>query len=282
MSNTFKLILEDKKEGITSFSSLYDIKRSYRKEKVGHAGTLDKFASGLMVVMVGNATKLNPLFSSFSKKYIATIELGKETSTLDPEGDVVATATVPSLEDLKNAISSFIGKQKQVPPVYSALHIDGKRAYSEARKGNDIEMPERDIEVYSIELLSFDGINARISCHVSKGTYIRSLARDIALKCGSRGFLRELKRTDIGCWSLADVGKDTKELLDMTGLLSTVKLDDRSRRFIENGNISNRDIISDSDSSKPFAYGYFEDGISCILDKRDKVRILARIDNGAL
>ena len=137
MSNTFKLLLEDKEEGTTSFASLSKIKKEYRKEKVGHAGTLDKFASGLMIVMVGNATKLNPVFSSFSKKYIAKIEFGKETSTLDPEGDVIATADLPKREDFEKAIESFVGKQKQVPPIYSALHIDGKRAYIEARKGND-------------------------------------------------------------------------------------------------------------------------------------------------
>ena len=282
MSDLFKLMLIGKEEGITSFSSLSKIKKEYRPEKVGHAGTLDKFASGLMLVMIGSATKLNPLFSSFSKKYIATIEFGSETSTLDPEGDVVAISKLPEESDLINSISLFEGKQKQVPPKYSALHINGKRAYEEARKGNEIEMPERDIEVYSIDLVSFDGSKAEISCHVSKGTYIRSLARDIAIKAGSRGHLVKLERTAIGPWSLSDIGKDTKDLLDMTDMFSDVILNEKNKKKIENGNLGLGDILSDSDLEKPFCYLYFGNSIFGIGDKRNGFRIVTRIANGNL
>lgn len=282
MANIFKLLLQDKSEGMTSFSSLNKIKKEYRGEKVGHAGTLDKFASGLMVCMVGGATKLNPIFSSFSKRYIATIAFGEETDTLDPEGEVVARAEIPSYEDLKKSVDSFLGRQMQVPPVYSALHIDGKRAYQEARKGNDVEMPEREIEIYSISLLSYENGVAVVDCHVSKGTYIRSLARDIAKRCSSRAHLIALRRVSIGPWTLDDLSLDTKSLLDKTGLLSEVHLSDKRRKFIDNGNIDRRDFISDTDPGKKFAYLYFSDGLYGICEKGEKIKILSRIEDGIL
>ncbi len=276
MSGEFKILLEDKNEGITSFSSLGKIKKEYRGEKVGHAGTLDKFASGLMIVMIGGATKLNPVFSSFSKKYVAKIAFGEETDTLDPEGDVVATAPAPTREELEKSVNSFLGKQMQVPPVYSALHIDGKRAYEEARKGHDINMPEREIEVYSIKLLEYNEGCAVVECHVSKGTYIRSLARDIAIKCGSRAHLVALRRTQIGPWTLDDIPLDTKALLDKSDLLSVVHLKESKRRLIENGFIDQSFVISDSDREKRFAYLYFGSELFAIGEKGDKLRILSR------
>ncbi|MGN1164183.1 MAG: tRNA pseudouridine(55) synthase TruB, partial [Candidatus Ornithospirochaeta sp.] len=146
MRDDFSVILLDKKEGITSFSSLNEIKRKFRGSKVGHAGTLDKFASGLMIVMTGGATRLNPVFSSFGKKYRASIEFGSETDTLDPEGIVIAESEkIPTEDEIKAVLPSFLGEQDQTPHVSSALHVDGKRAYIEARKGNDIDMPSRRI-----------------------------------------------------------------------------------------------------------------------------------------
>ena len=179
------IILFDKEEGITSFSSLYSIKRNYpKKTKIGHAGTLDKFASGLMIVLVGSATKLNPVFSSFDKSYLATIKFGEETDTLDPEGRIIKTSSLPTLDEVDTALKKIRGESMQTPPVYSAVHVDGKRAYREARKNHEIEMPQRRICVYDAEKISYsDGILVA-SFHVSKGTYIRSLARDIAASIG--------------------------------------------------------------------------------------------------
>ena len=133
MGSDFSLLLMDKKEGVTSFSSLYPIKKEHKGEKVGHAGTLDKFASGLMVVFIGTATRLNPVFSSFGKKYRGRLEFGAETDTLDPEGNIVKESSyIPMLEEIEKILPTFIGKQLQTPPLYSALHIDGKRAYQMA------------------------------------------------------------------------------------------------------------------------------------------------------
>ncbi|MBQ2259610.1 MAG: tRNA pseudouridine(55) synthase TruB [Spirochaetales bacterium] len=282
MANYFKLKLEDKPKDITSFSSLGKTKREFRGEKVGHAGTLDKFAEGLMIIMIGSATKLNPVFSSFSKKYIATIEFGDETSTLDPEGEVVASAPVPTFEALKAAVDSFIGPQMQVPPLYSALHVDGKRAYEMARSGKEVEMEARPIEIYSIELLSYDGKVARVECHVSKGTYIRSLARDIAIKCGSRAHLIELKRTQVGPFTLDDVNLTTRELLDKTDLFSTIHLDSKFKKEIDNGWVDKRAILSDSDKSKEFSYLYFGDEFYGIGEKSGKLKVIMRGSDGNL
>ncbi len=278
MADSFSIKLLDKNSGVTSFESLYPVKREYRGRKIGHAGTLDKFASGLMIVLIGGATKLTPLFSSFDKEYIASIRFGEETDTLDPEGEVIASSECPSLETLESVIPSFLGKQKQIPPVYSAIHVDGKRAYKEARKGNDIEMPERDIEISAIELLSYDGRDAVIRAAVSKGTYIRSLARDIALKAGSRAHLEELRRLRIGPWTLDDSSLSTKELLDKTGLFSTIIMNERERKLIENGTLRKSGVLSDSDRSLPYALLYFGKELFGVGEKKDgRVSIIARI-----
>ncbi len=249
-----EVILMDKEEGITSFSSLSSIKRSHKGMKVGHAGTLDKFASGLMIVLAGKATRLNPVFSSMGKSYIAEVTFGCETDTLDPEGEVIRRADPPSEETLRSVLPSFLGHQSQIPPVYSAIHVGGKRAYQEARSGRAVEMAPRDIAIDSIELLSYDGEKAVISASVSKGTYIRSLARDIGERAGSCAFVSRLRRTSIGPFTLSDISLDTKSLLDKTALFSSVRLSPAFRREVENGRIDRRAILSDSDPERPFAY----------------------------
>ncbi|MDR3130485.1 MAG: tRNA pseudouridine(55) synthase TruB [Treponema sp.] len=188
-------ILLNKKPGITSFQALDEIKKTFPSCKVGHTGTLDKFASGLLLVLAGRAVKLSPWFSGCDKEYDGTIRFGTETATLDPEGAVVAEAPPPDMESLQAVLPGFRGNILQRPPAYSALHIHGKRAYALARSGTPVEMPERPAVVYALELLSFEPPLARIRVRCSKGTYIRSLARDIALAAGSRGHLMALTRT---------------------------------------------------------------------------------------
>lgn len=214
MRSSSALLLLYKPSGVTSFTSLRPVKRTISK-KVGHAGTLDKFAEGLMIVLTGTFTKLNPLFSNLDKRYIATIRFGKETSTLDPEGDVVATAEIPSLDRISAVLESqFMGTIDQAPPQYSAVHIDGKRAYKMARAGEKIEMPTRRITIHSLRVLSWDAPLLKVEVHCSKGTYIRSLARDIALACGSRAYLTALERIAIGPYSVVDaVDPEDREVL---------------------------------------------------------------------
>lgn len=277
MADSFAVKLLDKEPGVTSFQALYPVKREHRGMKIGHAGTLDRFASGLMVILIGGATRLNPVFSSFDKEYIAEITFGRETDTLDPEGETIAEADLPEPDALRSVIPSFIGKQKQIPPVYSAIHVDGRRAYREARKGNDIEMPERDIEISSIDLLSFDGERALVRASVSKGTYIRSLARDIAIRAGSRGYLSSLRRLRVGPWTLEDASLPTEDLLGKTELFSSIELSPLGRKAAENGMIRSSAVLSDTDPSKRFAFLSFPDGLFGIGEKTDgRISIIAR------
>ncbi len=200
------IILYAKRPGMTSFSSLGLIKKALQTGKVGHTGTLDSFAEGLLVVLVGKLTKLVPHITSADKTYQAVISFGKETDTLELSGEVIKTAPIPSKKQILEILSQFIGNIQQIPPLYSALHIDGKRASDIARSGKEVEMPSRPVTINSLEMLDYseeDGIGLfQICC--SKGTYIRSLARDIAKAAGSCAYLVALRRIKVGSFSLDD------------------------------------------------------------------------------
>jgi tRNA pseudouridine55 synthase len=201
------LILLHKQAGYTSFDSLRDIKRALNTGKAGHTGTLDKFAEGLLLVLTGRALKLSQWFTHCDKQYEGTICFGAETDTLDPEGAVIANAPLPSREAVEQALSRFCGKIEQAPPAYSAIHVDGERASALARRGQTPEMRKRPVEIYRLELLSWEPPHAKIFVHCSSGTYIRSLARDIALAVGSRAHLTALLRTRVAGFKLEDAVK---------------------------------------------------------------------------
>ncbi len=274
----FSVLLQDKRAGETSFKSLNEIKRAYRGSKVGHAGTLDKFATGLMLVLTGEATRLNPLFSKMDKSYRATILFGEETDTLDPEGEVIATAQTPDEETVRRVVASFVGRQLQTPPVYSAIHVDGKRAYREARKGREIEMPSREITVYSADLESYSEGRAVVSFSVSKGTYIRSLARDIGLRASSRAHLENLDRFALGPYTREDISKSTEELL---GKLSIPRMDfsSRYRKLLVNGYLDYDGIITDFSKEDGFRMLYIDDVFTGMVKKEDgKFSIVALVN----
>ncbi|MDR1108778.1 MAG: tRNA pseudouridine(55) synthase TruB [Spirochaetaceae bacterium] len=197
------LLLLNKAPGLTSFQSLNGVKKALATPKVGHTGTLDKFASGLLVVLAGRAVKLTPWFSGCDKQYEGTIRFGVETDTLDPEGLPVAQGEIPSKEALEAVLPRFRGDILQAPPAYSAIHLGGQRASRLAREGKPVEMKERPVTVYALELRSYEPPRACIHVHCSRGTYIRSLARDIALAAGSRGHLEALTRTRVAGFSLS-------------------------------------------------------------------------------
>lgn len=279
MSNS-DIILFDKEESITSFSSLYSIKRCYAKgTKVGHAGTLDKFASGLMIVLIGNATRLNPVFSSFDKSYIATIRFGEESDTLDPEGRIIKTSDLPSLEEVLYALDKIKGKSLQQPPLYSAVHVDGKRAYKEARKDKEIEMPFRPIEVYEARFISYENGLLTAFFHVSKGTYIRSLARDMAYSINKVSRLEKLRRVSIGPYSISDIGKfDMKELLERTDLFSHVSLSVKYKKEIDNGFIRPDAVLFDDGAERRFKFLSFEKELYALAELVDgRMKIIARV-----
>jgi len=198
------LILLHKQPGITSFDALRDIKRALGTGKAGHTGTLDKFAGGLLLVLTGRALKLSQWFTHCDKQYEGVICFGAETDTLDPEGAVIANAPVPGRDAVEAALVQFRGDIEQAPPAYSAIHIDGERASVLARRGESIDMRKRPVHIYRLELLSWEPPLARIFVHCSSGTYIRSLARDIALAAGSRAYLTALTRTHVAGFKLED------------------------------------------------------------------------------
>lgn len=208
--NQNRIVLFAKKPGITSFSSLYTIKRAFGTTKVGHTGTLDSFASGLLVVCVGALTRLAGKITEFNKTYQAVIKFGEETDTLECTGNVVRKAPLPTEEELFCAVKKFTGKIMQIPPVFSAIHIDGKRSSDLARRGETAQIPARQVEVFDAKVLeilvdSEKRVSAcRIEFDVSKGTYIRSLARDIAAECNSAAYLAGLLRTKVGNFELKD------------------------------------------------------------------------------
>jgi len=195
-------LLLNKNPGVSSFESLLPVKKALGTGKVCHTGTLDSFACGLLVVLTGWAVKLSPWFTGCGKQYRALLRFGEETETLDPEGKVMACGPVPRREELEAALPAFTGEIMQAPPAYSAIHINGRRAHELARAGIEPEMKKRPVTVYSLSLLSWDPPHAELDIRCSSGTYIRSLARDIALAVGSRAHLRSLQRTKVGKFSL--------------------------------------------------------------------------------
>jgi tRNA pseudouridine55 synthase len=198
------ILLLNKSPGRTSFESLNAVKKALGTRKVGHTGTLDKFASGLLVVLSGWALKLSPWFDCCDKRYRGTIRFGVETDTLDGEGAPVARAEPPSRETLEQALGLFRGDIMQAPPAYSAVHLNGRRAYELARSGLEPKMEKRPVRIHALELCSYDPPLAEVYVHCSKGAYIRSLARDLALAAGSRAYLDRLERQRVAGFDLAD------------------------------------------------------------------------------
>lgn len=195
----------DKPVGVTSRTFLASMGRRLGPGvKSGHAGTLDSFASGVLICLFGRYTRLSDYFMCASKGYDADVLLGEETDTLDPSGKVVGTASPPSLETLIAALPAFRGDILQAPPAYSSVHIDGRRAYELALRGEAVEPKARPVSITSLELLSYDGRLARLRVACSKGTYIRSLARDLGLASGSRGRLEALRRTFSGPFAASE------------------------------------------------------------------------------
>lgn len=195
-------LLYDKPAGITSFVSLAEFKKADPSIKFGHAGTLDRFATGLLIVLAGTYSRLAPWFQGLDKTYRAQICFGSETDTLDPDGVVVRTGAPPNADQLQKCLPSFLGAQQQVPPEYSALHFKGARASSLARKGQHPELAPRQIIVSRLDLLDYDGQCATLDIACSSGTYVRALARDIAAVCGSCAHVAALRRTRVGPFSV--------------------------------------------------------------------------------
>ncbi len=200
------IILVDKPEGFTSFEVVARMKKIAGTRKVGHSGTLDRFASGLLVICTGKMTKLTQYFLESDKRYRATIQLGRTTETDDFEGEVIRSGSFEDLtvEQVYEALMEFRGTIEQLPPQYSALKIKGKRASDRMRSGEEVTLSSRRVTVYGVELLNYDSREGRIECEIScsKGTYIRSIARDLGEALGCGAFLAALRRLESGAFSV--------------------------------------------------------------------------------
>lgn len=231
------VILVDKPAGISSFGVVAKVRGALKnrlghKVKVGHTGTLDPFATGLLILLTGKMTKRSNEFLKLDKEYIATMKLGYVSSTGDPEGEIWAYADylqnqscltgseslapvnmeslscqVPnslSLDTIERVLQGYVGKIEQIPPRYSAIKINGERAYKLARKGVEFEVPSREVEIYKIEVVRYEWPELIIRCYVSSGTYIRTLAEDIGKTLGVGAYLTALRRTKIGKYKIED------------------------------------------------------------------------------
>lgn len=228
-----EFLLVDKPAGMTSFGVVARVRRKLseqvgHKVKVGHTGTLDPFATGLLLLLIGKGTKHASDFLKLDKEYIATIRLGQTSTTGDPEGEITTTfpignpssdadrpvpecspqaTSIPDLATIQTAVQSFVGEIKQTVPQFSAIKINGQRAYKLARNGKTVEMPTRTVTIYEIEILNYTWPELQIRCQVSSGTYIRTLGEDIGKKLGTGAYLTALRRTKVGNYRIENATK---------------------------------------------------------------------------
>lgn len=248
------IIVVNKEEGFTSRDMVNKVGKILGTKKIGHTGTLDPMATGVLVMCVGKCTSLVDMITSDYKEYVAGVRLGILTDTLDITGNVIEKGSVDfSRDEIIGALNSMIGEYYQEVPIYSAVKIDGKKLYEYAREGIPVELPKRLANIKEIELVSdidyHDGfIDFRIRCLVSKGTYIRSLIRDIASKLGSIGVMSSLVRTRQGdfsitdAYSISDIENGNYNLIDVGTYFKDkykVKVDDDLRKSVLNGAILN-------------------------------------------
>ena len=197
------ILIVNKPKNCTSHDVVYKVKK-ITNQKVGHTGTLDPMATGVLPLLIGKGTLCSKYLIEHDKIYKATIQLGKRTTTSDQEGEIIEEQEVGDnaldFKYITEKLKEFLGKQIQTPPIYSAIKVNGKKLYEYARKGQNIEVPKREIEIYEIELLNVDKQNKKIEykVHCSKGTYIRTLCEGIAERLGTVGYMKELNRTRVG------------------------------------------------------------------------------------
>lgn len=268
-------IFLDKSEGVTSTQEDSKIKSIFLTKKVGHVGTLDPFATGLLIIGVNKGTKAITFFDDFSKEYIATIKLGIETDSLDKTGKMVATKEVPNLSKNKivEVLNSFLGKSQQLPPMTSAIHVNGQKLYKLAHQGKEVERPLRNIEIFEIELLDFTSEEITFRALVSKGTYVRVLGSDIAKRLNTVGHLSSLRRTKVGPFSIELAHKVEDVSIDLLvstydvlkEFSSTVAFNEKKIEDIKNGKIKflegnfSRDKLLVVDSNKNAIAMYLKD-----------------------
>ena len=252
------VILINKPKGITSRDVVNEVCKILKTKKVGHTGTLDPIASGVLVVCVGKATKLVDIITSANKEYVATVKLGLLTDTLDLDGEVLKKEKVTiRKEELINVLNSFLGKYEQEVPIYSAVKVNGKKLYEYAREGKKVNLPKRMVEIKEIELISLTDEEYKFRVLVSKGTYIRSLIYDINRKLNVIGVMSDLVRTKQGifniddAYTLEDIKTGNYKMYTITDVLKNdncVVINDKLFNSIKNGciidNIYGKEVVT--------------------------------------
>ncbi len=213
-----------KEKGFTSFDVVAKLRGILRTKKIGHTGTLDPDAEGVLPVCIGRATKVCDILTDKDKVYEAVMLLGVETDTQDTSGEILKELPVTVSEEcVKEAILSFVGDYAQVPPMYSALKVNGKKLYELAREGKTVERKARNVQIFSVEILEMNLPRVRMSVHCSKGTYIRTLCHDIGAMLGCGGCMEKLLRTKVGVFEL----KDTLKLAEIDALAKSGTVEDK-------------------------------------------------------
>lgn len=208
-----EIILIDKPANMTSFGVVARVRRvlscqAGKKVKVGHCGTLDPFATGLLILVTGKMTRRAMEFTKLDKVYEAEVILGQQSTTGDTEGEITTVSTLqPTRQQVEVALAAFSGEITQTPPIFSAIKINGQRAYKLARDGKEVEIPKRQVTIHSLEIIDYTYPSLTIRTHVSSGTYIRSLAVDIGTKLGTGAYCKELRRTKIADFSVESAKK---------------------------------------------------------------------------
>jgi tRNA pseudouridine55 synthase len=237
------IILLDKEAGVTSRDVDDALMKMFQTRKVGHLGTLDPFATGLLVIGINKGTKFLTYLDDAKKSYIATLKLGASSSTGDPEGEIIP-GVAPSLkkEEIAAKLNSFLGKSEQMPPMTSAIKVHGEALYKAAHRGESVERQARSVEIFSLNLISYEQDTIVFTCTVSRGTYIRVLGEDIAKSLGTTGYLTSLRRLSIGNFSLAQAKKlgelTEKDVIDPTIFITTMKhieIDESDLKRVQNG-----------------------------------------------
>lgn len=251
------VLLFDKPSGLTSHDMVYRVRRILQQQEVGHTGTLDPMATGLLVMCVGRATKIAQFISNLEKCYVAEVRLGLSSATYDAEGldpeSVAADTTHITLADVQDVLNGFVGTQRQQVPAHSAVRINGQHLYELARRGQDMDLPEREVTISMLELESYEQGTIRFVVGCSKGTYIRSLAHQIGERLGCGAYLSALRRTSVGPFSvldavthdqlvkLAEEGRAESTLMPISQVLQfgAICIDDSFRKQVGFGRIPN-------------------------------------------
>ena len=258
-----EILYIDKPKGITSFDVCFKLRKVFNTKKIGHTGTLDPNATGLMICLVNNAAKANQFLVSAKKEYVATVKLGIKTDSEDINGNVILTReeTMPRKEDLIKVLNSFLGKSLQVPPITSAIKVNGKKLYEYQRNNEYVEIKPREVEIYEIELLNIDNEYFSFRCLVSSGTYIRSLVRDILAKFDIIGTLSDLRRTKID-----DVSIENANSLEdvLSGNYKSHSIYEVLSKYYYVYEVNNRRHIVDG---KPLKLDLDVEYILCVKDK---------------